>query len=101
MLANFVLGIQEFNWNQRCRDKKTNLKICLQVLTPSTQGENWSFHVVERTRATAKWKNKNEKCTCKAWKSTVFIHLLNMQICEILAAVVVRRACLSSLKSDP
>ena len=32
--------------------------------------------------------SKNEKCTCKACKNTVF-PLSNMQICEVFVAVVV------------
>jgi len=45
MLAECVLSIPEFNWNQRFRDKKTTLKICRQVLASSTQRQNRSLHV--------------------------------------------------------
>ena len=86
MFANFVLSILELNWNQRRRDKKINMKICLQVLTASTKRQNWSFHVVERTGTTAKCK-KNARA--KRAKVLFFIRLLNMQICEVLVAFVV------------
>jgi len=57
-LANCVLTILELNWNQRFRDKKTKLK--LYLLSSSTQLQNRSFHVVERTRTSAKFpKMKN------------------------------------------
>ena len=92
MLAHFVLGIHEFNWNQRCKGKKNNLKNCLQVPTPSRQRENWSFHVVERTRTTANCKKKKKKMKnvrAKPAKVLFLIHLSNMQICEVLVAIVV------------
>ena len=100
MLANFVLRILELNCSQSRRHKKTNMKICFQVLSSSTQRQNWSFHAVERTRTTA---------NVKRWKMHVqsvhkcplfFIRLLNMQICEVLVAFC-RRACLmGSLRFD-
>ena len=96
MLANFVLRILELNWNQRGRDKKTNLKICLQVLTSSTQRQNWSFHVVERTRTTTifKWK-----MYVQSLQTTVFHSCF--KYANLLGSCYVRRpACLSSLKSD-
>ena len=89
MLANFVVSILELNWNQRCTDKKTNLKICIQVLTSSTQRQNWSFHVAERARATVKCKKKFNNARVKPAKVLLSIHLLNMQICEVLVTVVV------------
>ena len=50
------------------------LNICHHMLTSSTQLQNRSFHVVERTRTSTKCqKKKEEKCTCKACKNTVFI----------------------------
>ena len=59
-----VLTIQELNWNQRFRDKKTKLNICHHVLTSSSQLQNRSFHVVERTRTSeecAKMKTARAK----------------------------------------
>ena len=54
MLAKCVLSTMELNWNQRFTDKNTKLKICRQVLTSSTQQQNSSFYVVERTRTVLK-----------------------------------------------
>ena len=48
------------NWKQRFRDKKTKLNICHHMLTSYTQLQNWSFHVVERTRKSSKCEKKNE-----------------------------------------
>ena len=44
-----------------------------------TQLQNRSFHVVERTKM-----SKNEKCTCKACKNTVF----HCQICKFVGGFV-------------
>ena len=55
MLTKCVLTILELNWNQRFRAKKTKFNIChTDMLTLSTQLQNRSFHVVERTRTAAK-----------------------------------------------
>ena len=69
--ANCVLTILELNWNQRFRDKKKKLNICHHMLTSSTQLQNRSFHVLERTRTSTKCI-KNKKFTCKACKTIVF-----------------------------
>ena len=76
-LENCVLTILELNWNQRLGYKKTKLNICHHMLTSSTQLQNWSVHVVERTRTSTKCE-KNEICTCKACKNTIF----HCQICK-------------------
>ena len=68
MRAKCVLSIMELNWNQRLRDKKTKLKKRRQMLTSSTQRQNLSFDVIERTRTVL-------KCTCKACKMTGFFLL--------------------------
>ena len=54
MLEKSVLTILELNWNQRLGNKKTKLSICHHMLTSSTQLQNSSFHVVERTRTSTK-----------------------------------------------
>ena len=54
MLGKCVLTILESNWNQRLGRKKTKLSICDHMLTSSTQQQNRSFHVVERTRTSSK-----------------------------------------------
>ena len=61
-VAKCVLTIQELNSNQRFRDKKTKLNICHHVLTSSSQLQNRTFHVVERTRTSAECpKMKNAR----------------------------------------
>ena len=54
MLEKCVLTVLELNWNKRLRHKKTKLNICHHMLTSSTQLQNRSFHVVERTRTSSK-----------------------------------------------
>ena len=54
MLEKCVLTILELNWNQHLGHKKTKLNICYHMLTSSTQLQNRSFHVVERTRTSTK-----------------------------------------------
>ena len=54
MFEKCVLTILELNWNQRLGHKKTKLNICHYMLTSSTQLQNRSFHVVERTRTSSK-----------------------------------------------
>ena len=62
MLEKRVLTMLELNWNQRLGHKKTKLYICDHLLTSSTQLQNWSFHVVERTRTSSKCqKMKNAR----------------------------------------
>ena len=53
-LAKCVLTLLELNWNQRFRGKRTKLNICDHILTSSTQLQSRSFHVVERTRRSAR-----------------------------------------------
>ena len=79
-LENCVLTILELNWNQRLGHKKTKLNICHHMLTSSTQLQNWSFHVVERTKMSNVKCEKNEICTCKACKNTIF----HYQICKFV-----------------
>ena len=54
MLEKCVLTTLELNWNQRLGHKKTKLNIGHRMLTSSTQLQNRSFHVVERTRTSSK-----------------------------------------------
>ena len=56
------------------------------MLTSSTQLQNRSFHVVERTRTSSKCqKMKNARANVKKY----CFSLSNMQICEVFVAVVV------------
>ena len=62
MLEKCVLTILELKRNQRLGHKKTKLNICHHMLTSSTQLQNRSFHVVERTRTSTKCqKMKNAR----------------------------------------
>ena len=49
-----MTSVLELIWNQRLGHKKAKLNICHYMLTSSTQMQNRSFHVVERTRTSAK-----------------------------------------------
>ena len=65
MLAEHVLSIMELNWNQRLRDKKTNLLSCCQVFTSFTQRQKRYFmsstgRDLAATKCT-KMKNAREK----------------------------------------
>ena len=94
-LENCVLTILELNWNQRLGHKKTKLNICHHMLTSSTQLQNWSFHVVERTRTSTKCE-KNEICTCKACKNTIF----HCQICKFVGFLLPSSSWLLKLPND-
>ena len=72
MLEKCVPTIPELNWSHRLGHKKTKLNICHHMRTSSTQQQNRSFHVVERTRTSSKCQ--------KMTKSTVF----QCQICKFV-----------------
>ena len=72
MLEKCVLTILELNWNQRLGHKKTKLNICHHMLTSSTQLQNRSFHVVERTRTSSKCQ-KMKNARAKRAKILFFI----------------------------
>ena len=84
-LAKCVLTSLELNWNQRFSGKKTKLNICHHMLTSSTQLQNRSFHVVERTRTSAKCLKI--KVHVQSVQKCCF-SLPNMQICDVLVAVL-------------
>ena len=75
--AKCVLTILKLNWNQRFRDKRTKLNICHQMLTSSTQLQNRSFHVVERTRTSAK-RPKMTNAPAKRAKLLFFIVIVTL-----------------------
>ena len=96
MLKKCVLTILELNWNKRLGHKKTKLNICHHMLTSSTQLQNRSFHVVERTSTSSK---------CQKMKSA------RAKRAKILFSIVKyanlwgfccrrRRGCLSSLNVE-
>ena len=79
MLEKCVLTILESNWNQRLGHKKSKLNIFDHVLTSSTQLQNRSFHVVERTRTSSKCQ-KMKNARAKRAKNTVF----HCQMCKFV-----------------
>ena len=72
-----VLTILELNWNQRFRDKKAKLNICHHMPTSSTQLQDRSFHVVGRTRTSAKCQKMK---TARVKRAKYCFSLSNMQI---------------------
>ena len=73
--------------------KKTNLNICHHMLTSSTYLQNWSFHVVERTRTSSKCQ-KLKNARAKRAKILFFI----VKYASLWSFCCRRRrGCLSSL----
>ena len=66
--------------------KKTKLNICHHMLTSSTQLQNRSFRVVERTRTSSKCQKIK---IARAKRAKYCFSLSNMQICGVFVAVVV------------
>ena len=96
MLEKCVLTILELNWNQRLGHRKTKLNICHHILTSSTQLQNRSFHVVERTR-TSKKCQKMKNARAKRAKIMFFI----VKYANLWGFCCRRRrGCLSSLLAD-
>ena len=93
LVEKCALTILELNWNQRLGHKKTKLNICHHMLTSSTQLQNRSFHVVERTRTSTKcqkMKNARAKRAKLLFFTVKYANLWSL-CCRR------RRACLSSL----
>ena len=72
VLEKCVLTNLELNWNQGLGHKKTKLNIYHHMLTSSTQQQNMSFHVVERTRTSSKCQ-KMKNARAKRAKILFFI----------------------------
>ena len=86
MLEKCVLIILELNWNQHMGHKKIKLNICHRMLASSTQLQNRSFHVVERTRTSTKCqKMKN----ARAKRAKILFFIVKYAICWVFVAVVV------------
>ena len=97
MLEKCVLTVLELSWNKRLGHKKTKLNICHHMLTSSTQLQNKSFHVVERTRTSSKCQKMKY---ARAKRAKILFSIVKyIQICGVFVAVVVVIA-LSSLKID-
>ena len=96
MLEKCGLTIQELNLNQRLGHKKTKLNICHHMLTSSTQLQNRSIYVVEKTRTSSKCQ-KMKNARAKRAKILFFIvKYANLWgFCSRR-----RRGCLSSLLSS-
>ena len=94
-LEKCVLTILELNWNQRLGHnrvtnsghKKTKLNICHHMLTSSTQLQNRSFHVVERTRTSTKCQNMKSARAKRA--KILFFTLKYANLWGFVAVVVV------------
>ena len=94
MLEKCVLNILELNWNQRLEHiKKTKLNMCHHMLTSSTQLQNRSFHVVERTRMSSKCQ-KTKNARAKRAK-TLFLIVKYANLWGFCCRR--RRGCLSSV----
>ena len=96
MQEKCVLMILESNWNQRLGHKKRKLNICHHMLTSSTQQQNRSSHVVERTRTSAKCQKVKRARAKRAQRLFFIVKYANLWV---FVAVVVsrRRGCLSFL----
>ena len=93
MLEKCVLTILELNWNQHLGHKKIKLNICHLMLASSTQLQNRSFHVVERTTTSTKCQ-KMKNARAKRAKILFFI----VKYANLLGFCCRRRrGCLSSL----
>ena len=93
MREKCVLTILQLNWNQRLGHKRTKLNICHHTLTSSTQLQNRSFHVVERTRTSTKCQ-KMKNARAKRAKVLFFI----VKYANLWGFCCPRRCgCLSSL----
>ena len=96
MLEKYLLTVLELIWNQRLGHKKTKLNICHHMLTSSTQLQNRSFHVVERTRTSTKCQKMKNARAERAKILFFIVKYANLWgfCCRR------RRGCLSSLMSS-
>ena len=92
MFEKCVLTILELNWNQRLGHKKTKLNIC-HMFTSSTELQNRSFDVVERTRTSSKCQKLKNARAKRAIILFFIVKYANLSgfCCRR------RRGCLSSL----
>ena len=93
MLEKFFVTILELNWNQGLGRKRTKFNICHHMLTSSTDCKKKYFHVVERTRTSAKCQ-KMKNARAKRAKIMFFI----VKYANLWGFCCLRRrGCLSSL----
>ena len=93
MLEKYLLTVLELIWNQCLGHKKTKLNICHHMLTSSTQLQNRSFHVVERTGTSTKCQKMKNARAKRAKILSFIVKYANLWgfCCRR------RRGCLSSL----
>ena len=92
MLEKCLLTVLELIWNQRLGHKNTKLNICHHTLNVV---HTTAKQVISRRRKNENvYKmSKNEKCTCKACKNTVFL----CQICKFVGFLLPSTSCLLKL----
>ena len=84
----------ELNWNQRLGHNRTKLNICHHMFTSSTQLQNRSFHVVQRTRTSTKFQKMK---TARAKRAKLLFFIVNYANLWGFCCRRRRRGCLSSL----
>ena len=94
MLEKCLLTVMELIWDQRLGHKKTKINICHHMPTSSTQLQNRSFHVVERTRTSSKCQ-KMKNARAQRAKILFFI----VKYANVWGFCCRLRGCLSSLLS--
>ena len=101
MLEKCVLTILELNWNQRQGHKKTKLNICHHMPTSSTQLQNRSFHVVERTRTSSTCQKMENARAKRAKILFLIVKYVNLwgpccrRRCGCLSSLISRSPCLA------
>ena len=95
MLEKCVITILGLNWNQRLGQKKTKLNICHHMLTSSLQLQNTEVISRRRKNENVSKMSKDEKCSCKACKTTVF----HCQICKFVGFLLPSSSWLFMLPS--
>ena len=93
MLEKCVLTVLESNWNKHLEHKKTKLNICHHMLTSSTQLQNRSFHVLERTRTSSKCQKMKY---ARAKRAKILFSIVKYANLWVFCCRR-RRGCLSSL----
>ena len=92
MLEKCALTIVELNLNQRLGHNRTKLSNCHHMLTSSTQLQNRSIHVVEKTRTSSKCQ-KMKNARAKRAKILFFV-VKYANLCGFCCCR--RRGCLRS-----
>ena len=94
-MSSNQLTILGLNCNQRLGHKKTKINICHDKLTSSTQLQNRSFHVVEKTRTSSKCQ-KMKNARAKRAKNIVF----HCQICQFVTFLLLSSLWLLKLPCE-